>query len=285
MDRTELVLGRGEVYFDRFIPGTRTGEGERYIGNTTSFQIERRLEHVESRSSFGGVAVRNFRTPTSENTVITFISDHISADNAADWLGASVTQLTEASVPQQTETHTLRAGGFYQLGLSLQPGIGVRNLFATVVSVAGEVLSGIYLDENNGRFGIPASRTDLNGLVATVTYEVRSNTNEKIETASKVVRGSLRFISRNAHGKNKNYFIPHVLLSPKDQMNLKGDEWLSLTFEADVLSSMVVYESGVADTSLAEDAILDEGTTLESFPLHEDILHVVVNLTIPSRGY
>lgn len=287
MDRTELVLGSGEVYFDRFIPGTRVGEGERYIGNTLSCQIERRLDFAEARRSLGGIRSRSFRAPTSEDMLLSFITDNISVENMRDWMGGNESRVLTSGFSSGSETVTLKPGRFYQLGKTQFPGIGARNLFGLSVKLADDtyVTTRMYVDEVNGRFGVPASASDLNGLTATVAYEWRSSTSAQIEPFNTAIRGALRFLSRNTLGKNRNYYFPHVLLSPRDQWQLKGNEWQSLTFDADVLQNYVVYESGAVGLSPGEEAIADEGMTLTEFVVAEDVLHGIVNITMPSRGY
>lgn len=227
------------------------------------------------------------REATSEDVVFSFVTDNISVDNMTDWIGGADSQVAFAGSADGEESVVLKPGRFYQLGKTLFPGIGARNLFGTVVKLADEsvVTDRMYLDDVNGRFGVPGSATDLDGLTATVNYEVRASTSLQIAQTNQSVRGSLRYISRNGHGKNRNYFFPHVLMTPRDQWQLKGDEWQSITFDCDVLANFVVYESGIATTSPGEDAIIDEGMTFAEFITAEDILHGIVNITMPSRGY
>lgn len=288
MDRTELVFGSGEVYFDRFAPGTRVGEGERYIGNTSSLQMERRFEFAEARRSVAGMRTKSIKTPTSEDVLLSFVTDSINFENIKDWIGGEDTATTVDAAASNTETITLKAGRFYQLGRSIAPATGVRNLFATSVQLSdGSYITGrLYIDEVNGRVGVPASATDLNGMSAEVSYELRASAQVQFTQTNVAVRGSLRFIGRNTVGANRNYFFPHVLLSPRDQWQLKNtNEWQTLTFEADVLENFVVYETGSVGNAYGEDAITDEGMTLSDFIMAEDLLHGVVNITMPSRGY
>lgn len=278
MDRTELILGRGEVYFDRFATGTQTGQGERYIGNTNSFQIERRLETVDRRTTRRGVRMKNMREVTAQDFIITFTTDNITAENLSDWLGGTESVKSVTRLGAQSETFELVPGRFYQLGLPTYPGIGARNLFGLCIRVGNNFLtSGLYVDEVNGRFGVPISRTDLTGQMATVEYEVRNSSGMRIEVERKSIRGALRFIGRNPVGRQDNYFIPHVLLTPRDQIQLKGDGWMSLTYEAEVLADMVIYESGKAGRSPGELALIEQGINPSDFVVIEGVLQQAVN--------
>jgi len=289
MDSTELVLGRGEVYFDRFIPGTRQGEGERYIGNTISAQIDKKHNFTEARKSVGGMRVRSFREATSEDIALSFITDNMTLDNAADWLGASESTQTVIGSELNSETVTLKAGRSYQLGKAFFPIIGAKNLAAVSakkVSDSSYITYRLYVDEVNGRISVPRTATDLNGVTVTVAYERLGGVRNILSQNHSVARGSLRFVANPAHGKSRHYFFPEVLMSARDQLQLKGDEWQSLTFDCDVLANFIVYEETLASTeSLIESAIYAEGFTLSEFINVEDLLHGITNIIIPSRGY
>lgn len=286
MDTTSLVLGSGEVYFDRFLPGTRQGTGERYIGNTTMFQIKRDVGAVESRKSRGGVAAKDFKDVIAESTMISLTTDNMNAENMADWFSASPTVDAIPTPTSGVETFTVKAGYAHQIGLTDYPMIGARNLYAPVVSIGGVVNTEVRVDAALGRVYVPLSLSALNGQTATVSYETRPTSAAiRLTSTSAPVRGALRYIARNNRGKNQNYYFPHVLLTPRDQLDLKGSEWQHITFDADVLSIWVAYDVGVAGTSSAEDAIRTEGLTLEEFIAVEDVLHELTNIIIPSRGY
>lgn len=272
MDATKLTLGSGEVYFNRFISGTRTGEGERYIGNTTDFVVDRKLGHAESRKSVRGVTLKNFKGATSEDVTISFTTDNISDDNTADWLGANITTLTAPRLGAQSETFVVVPGRFYQLGLDLYPGIGASNIFGMSVKVGSTFMTDWYKDEVSGRIGVPAGRTDLIGQTMTVEYEIRNSKSTMIKTEVKDIRGSLRFIARNRVGDNQNYFFPEVLLTPRDQLSLKGDNWRTLGFEAESLAPYTVYAITSVGRSPGEQALIEDGVSPTGFVVIEGVL-------------
>ena len=277
MDETKLVLGRGEIYFDRFADGTRTGVGERYIGNSESFVVDRKFEFAESKSSIGGVKSKRFKDTVGEETILSFITDNMSIENLADWLGGDASTVSFLPTDGWSESFTLVPGRFYQLGLPTFPATGARNLFALVVTVDGTPINDLYVDEVNGRFGIPAGRTDLIGATGVAEYEIKRSKSDQVILSNKAVRGALRFISKNPHGEQGNFYFPHVLLAPKDQLALKGDNWRTLTFEADVLAKMRNYGPGKATLAPGEIALLSQGIALLLFPYLENILNQAVN--------
>ncbi len=277
MDKTELVLGRGEVYFDRFLPGTRTGEGERYIGNTPAVAVERRAEFATAERSVNGVRARNMKELMRESVIVTFTTDNMSADNMADWLGGTAEDTVVPRSAAEMETFTIVPGRFYQLGLTKFPMVGARNLWALGVRVGETFIRDLYVDMENGRVGIPANRTDLIGQTAICEYEIRRSKSKTISGAAKAIRGALRFIGRNAFGDNANYYFPHVVLNPRDQLNLKGDNWQSVSFEAESLAKMVIYSSGKAGRSPGELALIEEGLSTDGFVVVEGVLNQSVN--------
>ena len=60
------VLGRGELFFERFVSGTLAGLGEHYLGNTPGFEISIEEEVLEHFSSDRGLRVKD-RSVTLQN--------------------------------------------------------------------------------------------------------------------------------------------------------------------------------------------------------------------------
>ncbi len=74
----QLVLGRGEVYFEAFSAGTRVCSGERYVGNTTGFQITRAINRLERFTSYRGQAASNAMASRPTKTIpFSSITDNI----------------------------------------------------------------------------------------------------------------------------------------------------------------------------------------------------------------
>lgn len=272
MDKTKLTLGSGEVYFDRFETGTTTPTGERYIGNTTEFDIERKLSFTEARKSLKGVKVKSTKNATSEDVMLSFRTDNMSDENVADWLGAEYVSRNITGVGAQSETFVLIPGRFYQLGLATYPGVGVSDVFGMSIKANGVFLTDCYVDEPSGRFGIPLGRTDLTGDTATVEYEIRTSKSTIIKPMSLTVHGSLRFIARNLVGNNENYFFPHVVLTPTDKMKMKDPEWRSLSFEGESLAPYTVYSPRTRGRSPGEQALIDEDVDPTGFVVIEGVL-------------
>ena len=278
MDKTELVIGRGEVYFDKFAPGTMNGTGERYIGNTESVTVERSLAFEESRTSSGGVRTKGVKLLSAEDNKLTFVTDNMSNQNSALWTGGEIENKTQTMGDGYSETFTLTAGVFYQLGKSIAPGLGVREVWALNIKNASNVNLNdqLYIDEAMGRFGVPVD-SGLGGTVVTVTYEIRYSAFKLIKGARTVARGSLRFISRNPVGNKHHFFFPSVVLYPRDTRELKGTSWATMTFEAESLLPMVDLTVTARGQSPGMAALVAAGVALIDFPALESLFHSALN--------
>ena len=128
----------------------------------------------------------------------------------------------------------------YQLGVSDLTPTGLRHLDAVVVSSNGNPLANVAqnveIDLEKGRVYIEADAPDINdGDTLTVTYDVLASTRTVIIGRGDEIRGSLRFISANPVGSQKDYYWPYVKITPNGDYALKGSEWMQLGFSFEVL--------------------------------------------------
>ena len=116
-----------------------------------------------------------------------------------------------------------------------------------------------------------------------VSFEWRNTTGAEATSKATELLGALRFISYNEYGPRIHYSFPMVRLSPKGQIDLKGDEWQQMNFEATAtrLSPGVeqVYIDRVDTVGLTSDeaAIIAELDALPDFPPLEAEVDEVVN--------
>lgn len=291
-EETKLILGRGEVYFEPFIDGTRVGDGERYIGNTTTFQISRSVSRLERFTSYKGQQVEREGAVTSENHTVQFITDNISIENVGLWYGKETSKSTFTGINAVTEQILVRQNRFYQLGKSYQP-LGTRYVENVKVKLGGVTISAAGnwdVDKAFGRLQILTGAPDIpNGSTIDVTFEWRTVQSETANSHTRDLFGSLRFIATNVAGPLRNYYFPFVRLSPRGSIDLKGDEWQQMPFEAEAmrLTPMTeqVYLDGVTFVGLTQDeqAVIDNGgIPLSDFPYWEDQLDIITNVDFPN---
>lgn len=232
---TKIVLGRGEVYFDPFEPGGLVGTGERYIGNTPTFRVQRDLRQQARRTSYRGNSVDLPPGTLGEQHTIQFATDHIAMENVALWYGGDGGEAEEIGYGGTTETFTVNPGRYYQLGMSVRPA-GMRNLRLPQMQRGGVEVnpSGNYsIELSTGRFHIFPEPVDLvKGDEVNFSFEWQDQTVSSAASKPAGVLGALRYIARNDVGPRHNYFFPCVELVANGQVDLKGDQFQRIGFEA-----------------------------------------------------
>ncbi|CAM3843673.1 hypothetical protein G6L26_009775 [Agrobacterium radiobacter] len=291
-----LVIGRGELYFDRFAAGTLKGEGELYLGNTPGFTISRTVEEVERFTSYGGQQIQIDSLVTREVHSADITTDNMSMDNIALWFGSEPDKTGQIAIGDITEVIKVKKGRWYQLGTTVEP-FGIRHVEPDIAFLRNgnpfDVESNLIVDRTEGRFYVmDESETIADGDDLSVTFQWRQSATVDVVDSAKEVVGALRYISKNPVGPVVSYFFPYVRLKPASQVDLKGDGWQELSFDLDIrkLNALTnfVYVKRLAGPLLTDDerAIIDRGQmTLEEFPYWEDRLDEIINTFMPDADY
>lgn len=240
---TELVLGRGEVFFDRFNEGARVGVGERYIGNTPSFQITRNVRRAARKSSYRGQVHEEMGHILSEEIDLSIVTDNISWQNLADWFNAGPfgqQTLPGSELVPFTETFPVYYDRYYQLGkadtetgtLSVDSVTGVRTANQAVLREGIEWT----IDRQRGRIYILDNAPRVqNGGNITVSYFKRSSGVFRAFARTTELYGSIRYIARNQVGPLTDYFFPMVRLTPQGAFDQKGDQFQQIRYAASAM--------------------------------------------------
>lgn len=123
------TLGRGELWFAPFRPGTRTARGESYFGNTPEFSLTIESENLDHYNSDRGVREKDQSIALQTDRTGNFTTDNISADNLALFFFGSKTRLTQAGGSVVGEDiEYVEKGLTYQLGMSQNNPGGARNI-------------------------------------------------------------------------------------------------------------------------------------------------------------
>lgn len=290
-EATKIVFGRGMVYFDRFADGTLVGEGERYIGNTTGFGLNRETDVVTRSVSIAGRLHNRSPLTIRERNVGRFVTDHIDIENVAMWFGGAPDTTGMAPVGLIAESFVVKRGRHYQLGKSRFP-TGVLNVDHVTFSIAGTPLDPagkILVDEPQGRIHILPDAAIANGTTLTVNFEWRRTASTTVTAKPKRLTGALRFVSTNVVGPQKNYFFPLVDIAPTAEASLKGDEWQSLQFEFEARSKLpnveqlYILETTPGTYTRDEEGIIDGGLELGEFSYWDDQLNTIINIDLPAH--
>lgn len=242
-DLMNYVLGRGKVYFDRFAPGTKISQhGARYLGSTQEFSTTSATDVLDHYSSEGGLKVKDASVDLQVNRSGTFNSDNINGSNLAMFFTGDLSNVTQTAATAIEDTRKLYKDAYFQVGQSSANPAGAFNItnFKVQTTAATPVViaqSGNYtIDLATGQLYI---LPDAPGITDATEYELvfdtTNSTREVVISKNQSVYGSIRFVADNAVGKNRDYFLPYVKLSPGGDFALKGDDWQMLPFSMEIL--------------------------------------------------
>ncbi len=243
------TLGRGRLYFDKFITGTKTKTGQRYFGNTTEVNMTSDSETLDHFDSDAGIKQKDASVLLSLSRTGSFITDHISPANLAlFFLGTAsvVSQAAAASVADSFANVVL--GQRYQIGVTAGTPAGVRNV---TTFTAGALVAGTdyTLDAATGGVVFLPTGSVVAGSTQAATYSTTlASYNRVVTAASAQVYGAMLYIANNPVGENFDYYWPYVSLKPDGDFALKGEEWQQIGFGFEALklddSTEVLYING-----------------------------------------
>lgn len=261
------TLGRGRIYFARRDALGRLG-GERYLGNTPEFNVNFESETLDHFSSDRGIREKDESVILQINRTGSLTTDNINPENVALFFFGAEETLTVAQTTVTDEQVGITGVGvelgmFYQLGSTANNPSGARGVIfpgasgtvfelkkGAVTLVAG---TDYVLDAALGRVEILETSTAVqDGDVLAATYTVAASTRQRIISGSNPIEGALRFVATNPTGKNIDYYMPSVKLSPNGDYALKSDEWQQIPFNVEILkpeASEAVYADGRAVTA------------------------------------
>lgn len=239
------VVGRGKLYFDKFLAGTKTVSGtERYLGNAPEISLTQSEETLDHYASTGGVNVKDASVSLQNDMSGSFTLDDIMSENLALWFRGEAQMNAVAAVVGGTTTVAAAVLGTYvQLGLTAGNPLGARNVSNvtavknpgganTAVAAAGN----FEVDAATGRVFI---LEDAAGIAADdeieFTFDAALGTEDIVIGSGETAEGRLVFIADNPAGDNRDYVWPYVKLSPDGDLPLIGDDWQAMSFSFEVL--------------------------------------------------
>jgi hypothetical protein len=235
LETKSYTLGKGEIYFEQ------AGTGERYIGNSTEFNITIESENLDHFDSDNGIRVKDDSVVLEITRTGSLITDNMSKENLALFFLGDISTVTQTATPVVAGPLASSAvkGYFYQIGKSTANPQGVRGVTGVAVKKGATslVLDTDYtLDAALGRVRIlETSVTVLAGDVLTVDYTPAANTRERISTSNSAsLDGSIRFVAKNPKGTQRDIYIPKVTLRPTGDFATKGDDWQQVGFAVEI---------------------------------------------------
>lgn len=117
MATNNYTLGRGKVHFSRFVPGSFTPEGFRYIGNTPEFSLNIESEELDHYNSDEGIREKDDSVSLEVNRTGSLITDNIHPKNVALFFFGQDSVVAQAPVsPQSLQIEDVVAGYSYKIG-------------------------------------------------------------------------------------------------------------------------------------------------------------------------
>ncbi|AEG53114.1 hypothetical protein [Sinorhizobium meliloti] len=243
MGSEAYTLGRGEVHFSRFRPGTQLGEGYRYLGNSPEFSLTLESEELAHFNSDRGIREKDKSITIEVSRSGNLVLDEITMENLAYFFFSAAGKQVVAEAGGAVVGYAINdvvLGRSYQLGESDSNPVGDVKISATGLSVkAGAtvyVLGTDYVaDLERGLITILEDGAIAAGSDLTVDYTTLATSYDLILSGSEKVEGAMKFITRNASGEDRVYTLPYITLAPNGDYNLKGDDWQQIPFTVEVL--------------------------------------------------
>lgn len=231
----QYTLGRGKVFFDVFQPSTKITTGERYLGNTPSFNLTTAATNLDHFDADEGIKTKDDSVTLELNRTGAFVTDNIDPDNVALFFLGEASIAVEAGQIGRTSTILLPLGDrYYQLGVTVGNPSGDRQVSAVTAPTAVLDTDFTY-DAELGRVYIVEGGT-LDGDASVVfTYTVAARSRKRIITSSSAtVDGALKFLAYNPKGVQLDYLMPSVKISPNGDYELKGETWQQISFNVEI---------------------------------------------------
>lgn len=256
MATKNYTLGRGKVHFSRFKTGTQVPAGFFYIGNTPEFNLTIESVTLDHFSSDEGIREKDDSVPLEVTRTGSLITDNIDPKNVALFFFGEESTVTQATVASSTETlEKIKAGHSYKLGVTTNNPTGYFGIdtvgFDVKVSGGGTTLVAGTDYEMNYDTGIltflEGSTLAVDGADIDVTFAVKASTRSRVISGSEPVEGAMMYIAFNPKGKNFDYYLPYVKITPNGDYALKGDEWQRIPFTIEALkpaSGEAIYMDG-----------------------------------------
>lgn len=260
MGSENYTLGRGELHFSRFKPGTQIGEGYRYLGNSPEFALTLETETLNHFNSDRGIREKDKSITLEVSRSGNIVLDEIDEDNLAYYFFSAAGKET---VTQAGGTVTGFAindvipGRSYQLGEDATDAVGDVKISTTGLAVKKgattlDIMDDYLIDYERGIITFVEGGAVVKGDDLTADYTTLAASYDRVISGSEKVEGSLKYITRNATGPDRVINMPYVTLAPNGDYNLKGDDWQQIPFTVEVLRKgalEAIYIAGLPKTA------------------------------------
>jgi hypothetical protein len=242
-DANNYVIGRGRAFFAPFVAGTQNPGPFGYFGNTPELSITVTPQTLKHYSSEGGVKETDEEVTLQTDRSLKFMTDNISPENVALYfLGESeVIAVSSGAVSGEViDGSRVKKGALFQLGFSSTNLIGARDVTSVVIKDVTDATTYVAgtdyeVDLDSGLVKILEGGAIDTGDTLHADYSKTAHSYDRVLSGAVSISGAMIFKSDNPTGKNADFYLPYVRLSPDGDYQLKGDEWQKLGFQGAVL--------------------------------------------------
>lgn len=256
------TVGRGEVHFAQFQPGTQIPGGYRYLGNTPEFSLTLESTKLDHFGSDRGIREKDASVTIEVARSGSIVADEIMIENLAMFFFGNSERITQAGATIVAEQiNGVIPGRSYQLGQTDANPVGAKKVAfpgtgPTLFTVKDDTTPTATTFTANTDYVIDADRGWLTiveggaiqaGDNLRVDYTTLAALYDRVISGAEPVSGALKFLTFNPVGKQFDYYLPYVSISPNGDFNLKGEEWQQIPFSMEILrkgSMEAVYLNG-----------------------------------------
>jgi len=237
-----LAIGKGELWFAPYKPGTQEPDGFYFVGNCPELTLNREADTLPHYSSTAG-----FRRKDEEITIESRMNGSIMCDDvrpqtAALFLMGEEIILTVASATAlSTVIVGAKKGRTYQLGETVGQPSGARsitNVEVTLTSTPATVYvanTDYTVDLELGLLTILPAGAIAAAAGLTVNFDQSAHTRSQVIASDNEAQGALKYISYNPIGKRMDYFMPWVKVRPNGDISLISEEWMTIPLTVEAL--------------------------------------------------
>ncbi len=221
-----LVAATGTLAFS----GTGTDGDNFTIGDQVYFlrtepTLPYEIDIGASAAATAGNVVAAINGGAGEGTAYgTGTLPHPDVSAALDTADVDLTALVEGTAGNSIVT-TENGSGASFAAATLTGGTGTSYIEGTDYTV----------DYDNGLLTIVDGGGIAEGTDLDVFFGVAASTRDRVISGSDAVEGALMFIAANPKGKDFNYYMPWIKVTPNGDYALKGDEWQQIPFNLEIL--------------------------------------------------
>lgn len=232
-----ILLGRGELYFDRFDAVTGLATGERFAGNCTRFEVTTDDELRDKYSMAEATSPLILSVNVRRTMEVAITLDEADKSNLALALMGAEATLTQGSgtiVFPTGELVTARLDRWVPLVFRSVSSVVVKNSAETVTYA---LTTDYLVDAVTGRLYFVTGGAITAAQVLHVAYAYAAVSKDKVQQGTvNTITGSIRFIGRPAAGPQWEIQLWRVTITPDGAVAFLGDDYGEMPLKARVLA-------------------------------------------------